>query len=392
MKTTITLCFLSAAVSIYAQRRMTSDEFNGTVLDSAWIETNPNTDGQVHLTGAGELHMLASPLNGGSDMGSGSNYHAPRLLRPVCGTWTVEAKYHSNLTNDWQAAAIYYSVDSANAEGSIDATGYMRYGSPPPYCTEESSYYIVDTIVCRGEMDSIVWVRIEKSDTSIAESVSFDSINWQTRARAELRDVKYIGPACARQPYDGAMGVYTNMFVEYFRFMDQDTLHINASPGTVIGFGNAVELSVDTVANGAYAWYGPNGDLLGDSSLLVIDPADTADAGWYHVIVSRLDCQFATDSVQLEILTSIRPGQERSRPLAIHPNPATDHVRMSWANGQLRPKPTLVVMDAFGHVVHSRTDLTRNNAELNIAHLAPGAYFVRLQGEQWQAHGRFNKE
>ncbi len=393
MKTLATLLLIALGISASAQQHMFSDEFDLSDLDTTrWVVVNPNADGQVLLTGTGELLLRASPLNNGSDLWDGSNYHAPRILQPVCGNWVVEAKYHANLTNDWQFATVLYSVDSAQAESTIDNTGYMRHGSPPGYCTGEGSYFLIDTILCRQQHDSLAWVRIEKQDTTITEHISFDGVNWQSRSRVELMDIRNVGPSCGRQPYDGQMGVYTNMFVEYFRFVDQDTLHISASPNSVIGYGTPVELSVDTVIQGAYAWFGPNDNMLSDSSTLVIGPADTTDVGWYHVIVSRLDCQFLTDSIWLDVVTSIGFEPDRSPPLTMQPNPAKDQLRVNWPYWALGSTGALVVTGALGQVVYSRSAITGSNVELGIAHLKPGAYFVTLQGDQRQAHGRFIKE
>ena len=82
----------------------------------------------------------------------------------------------------------------------------------------------------------------------------------------------------------------------------------------------------------------------------------------------------------------------QSSVISISPNQAKDRVRVNWAHGHLRSTDALIVMNALGRVVYNRTGIIGCNMDLDIAHLAPGAYFVKLQGNQWQAHGRFIKE
>ena len=391
MKTLFTLCLTSATIVSTAQQHMFSDEFNGTLLNPGWIIVSPNPDCQVQLTGAGELLLRASPLYGGSELNSGTNFNAPRILQPICGNWTIEAKYHANLTHDWQFAAILYSTDSAGAEETLDDTGYMRHGSPPAYCTGQDSYFLVDTIICRSTDDTVVWVRIEKSDTVITESVSFDSLIWQTRSGTELRDIRYIGPSCGRQAYDNVFTVYTNDFVEYFRFVEQDTLQISGAD--VICLGQPIELTVDTVPDGAYAWYGPYGDPLGSAFSISIPSAGVADSGWYHVIVSRLDCQFQTDSflVVVDPCLGIATVDVALDHLILAPNPTSERLSVTLPIAFIG---SLSVVDASRRILMQQPIHSKNGTqcEISLAHLAPGAYFVTLQGEYWEAHGRFIKE
>lgn len=392
MKALFTLAFLTAPAVADAQQKMFSDEFDGALLNLGWNIVSPNPDGQVLLTGVGEVHMGASPLNGGSDLWDGSNYNAPRMLQPVCGQWVIEAKYHAHLTNDWQFASILYSVDSVQAEGTIDNTGYMRHGSPPGYCNGQGSYFVIDTILCREPDDSLAWVRIERHDTTITEHISFDGVNWQSRTRTELRDIRYVGPSCGRQPYDGQFSVYTNMFVEYFRFVDQDTLHIAASDTGIHCVGAPLALSVDTVSDGAFSWTDPSGTLVGDSSVLDLGALVMADSGWYHVMVSRLDCAFLSDSflVVVDPCLGIESNTWPEFEVSIIPNPAEDLIAFSIQAGSVPKQVTIA--DALGRIVQSHVASTGNGAVLDVSHIPAGAYFVTLQGEKWQANGRFIKE
>ena len=91
------------------------------------------------------------------------------------------------------------------------------------------------------------------------------------------------------------------------------------------------------------------------------------------------------------------PTGVTSNPIVSHsvvqlaPNPATSQVSFTLP-GALDAQ--LSVADASGRVLLQR-QIRKNERHLNtisVEHFAPGAYFVKLQGEDWQAHGRFIKE
>src|SRR5580698_7010554 len=59
-----------------------SDTFTVATLNPAWTLESPNPDSSYQMTGNG-ISITASWNDGGSDLYSGTDYNAPRLLQPV---------------------------------------------------------------------------------------------------------------------------------------------------------------------------------------------------------------------------------------------------------------------------------------------------------------------
>ncbi|MEM7036024.1 MAG: T9SS type A sorting domain-containing protein, partial [Bacteroidota bacterium] len=72
--------------------------------------------------------------------------------------------------------------------------------------------------------------------------------------------------------------------------------------------------------------------------------------------------------------------------LQLFPNPATSH--LNWTLHQ--PVRSLTVMDAFGRTLISKTNPSESTLDLN--HLAPGTYFVRVETDAQIHTGRFTKQ
>lgn len=140
------------------------------------------------------------------------------------------------------------------------------------------------------------------------------------------------------------------------------------------------------IYGGEHPWADCNFDFWDCPALQATfgDPCDDGNSDTVTEIDSTCACVITN--------TAFNDLSRRSSTITILPNPANDQVRVSWAIGHLRTPATLVVMNALGQVVDNRPALTGNNADLDIANLPLGAYFVKLQGEQWQVHGRFIKE
>lgn len=78
--------------------------------------------------------------------------------------------------------------------------------------------------------------------------------------------------------------------------------------------------------------------------------------------------------------------------LRFTPNPARQYVRLDWRAGAQSTNSAIDLRNAIGQVVGQYVVDSGSSVELDTAHLPLGAYFVTLQGEKWQAHGRFIKE
>ena len=62
----------------------------------------------------------------------------------------------------------------------------------------------------------------------------------------------------------------------------------------------------------------------------------------------------------------------------VFPNPATDHITVSWPM-ELAGIDRVVVLDLTGRIVHSSSTGNRSSLELNVANWAPGTYVIALE-------------
>ena len=150
-----------------------------------------------------------------------------------------------------------------------------------------------------------------------------------------------------------------------------------ASDGSAIG-----------VYGGYYPWTGcaadfPIWDCPG-SQANIGDPCPNPDSDPDTQEAIGPNC--ACDTLNLAVANAVAG----SSLLIIHPNPANEAISLRMPNSAQGQQ--LTITDAFGQPVHIHSGYTGTNLNLDIAHLPAGAYFVTLQDDMWQAHGRFIKE
>ena len=194
-----------------------SDEFEGTALDSRWIVINPNADSRIELNGEGDIEMIASPLNGGSDLWSGANFNGIRLLQPIAGDWIIEAKLHYLPTNDFEGAGFLLIADpDPSISNDIDVIRLNEYafhggGQKIRSVQHEMPYN-----------NPVVYLRLEKIGTSFTSSHSSDEVNWIETGTIIIDDsIHYAGLSSLRQPHNGNLEDYSDARYEYFRFTSE---------------------------------------------------------------------------------------------------------------------------------------------------------------------------
>lgn len=373
-----------------AQSSMFSDEFNSGNLDARWDTSNANPDSHITV-GSGTLILDASPLMGGSDyFDQDANWRAPRIVQPVCGDWTILARMIVDpFTGDYQDAGILLFKEDTSVHYNAQRIMMRRFkdGDCPP---DFQDFRLLYNNYCDFDANSM-WMTLEHKGDSMIGRVSADSITWEREALKDTADFRYIGLIAVRKAWDMDFSARTVARFDYFRVLDQDTLHVTAVPANVVGYGNAVTLSVDTVTNGAYAWYAPDGAYLGGSSEWVIGSVDTTDSGWYHVTVSRLDCQFLTDSIFLEVVTGVGVHETLAAGPLVFPDPVNGNtLTVSRNAGTIRK---IEVFDMQGANVQSLAVLRpTNHIDLDVGDLRPGVYLVRSSDGQSVFHARFIKE
>ena len=102
-------------------------------------------------------------------------------------------------------------------------------------------------------------------------------------------------------------------------------------------------------------------------------------------------CLSEADIDTLTLGVPNRSGPLSPTTLSLFPNPASDRMRITAPNGV---DGTLILTDADGRIVREPLHITHFDRQwdFSVANLASGAYFVKLQGAQGEAHGRFIKE
>lgn len=209
-----TLCSLSiflVSQNLNAQV-IFQDDFTGTVLNSKWNVINPNLANNIELDGDGFLAAVASPMFGGSDIDSISNFNAPRVYIEVDPktSWVAETKVALLGFYDFSAAAMFVGTskkltDSAShkiiiAKGTegIDSGIYSRCG--------------------HKSFDSMfAYLRVKYDKKSITSFYSQDSINWISTGCIVTDSVYSVGLAGIRQAYDDDTLVFSISVFDYFK-------------------------------------------------------------------------------------------------------------------------------------------------------------------------------
>lgn len=193
-----------------------SDDFGGSVINAGWLLFTPNTADSISLTGSGELLLFASPLNGGSDLYSGTNYNAPRFLQPVDTAdhnWTIETKLRFNPTNFYQGAglAIQFSDDPHDSISTNRITERKYY--PAEGGNDVSG---PEGLIHFPYTDTIVYFRVSRSTDSIRTWYSADGTTWTSIGSISDQPVYFFGLYCIRQPSDGDNSVNSFAYFDYF--------------------------------------------------------------------------------------------------------------------------------------------------------------------------------
>jgi hypothetical protein len=215
----LTLSILCGWSNLVNSQNQFIDDFNGTTIHSNWTVVNPNPPSSALLTGNGEMNITATPLNGGSDYWPSINFKAPRIITPVSGDWSLEVKMRFNPTAPFEGAGILILPDTTPS-GTNGIRIFERFydsnnGQRVLNCSKYYNY-----------TDTIVYIRLNKIDTTIIGSFSPDSINWSNEDTTYVSDtINYIGLHTIRKSYN------TNMkdalaYFDYFYLTTSPVLSI----------------------------------------------------------------------------------------------------------------------------------------------------------------------
>lgn len=185
-----------------------SDSFVGSTLNPGWTAATNNPANSVMLTGAGQLQMTASPLNGGSDLYPGSNYNAPVILQPVDPSldWTLETEVVFNPTNFYQAAGILLATTtnpftSTSQFSRVAQREFYPSDGGDAVENEPSSEYV-------SYSGTTTWLKVQKVSDVYTTSYSSDGSSWSfVGSDVDLTAYTEIGLFADRQAWDGDMTV-----------------------------------------------------------------------------------------------------------------------------------------------------------------------------------------
>ena len=210
-----------------------SETFTNLTFNPGWRFTSPNPASSNWLDGTA-LTILASWQNGGSDLYSGTDYAAPRLLQPVAPwlNWFVEAKFDFSPGNNYQGAGILLADTNGafQADSDLDRIAerafYPNAGGP---VIRAGGMYV-------GYTNAVSYVRVQKVGTNYTGWYSADGTNWALNGSTVLNNQRsYIGLFSIRYAWDSAQVNSTPAFY-YFNVLPP-SVSINAVSN------NAVALS-----------------------------------------------------------------------------------------------------------------------------------------------------
>jgi hypothetical protein len=192
-----------------------SDQFSGTTLNPGWTVVTPNPASAVALTGTGDLQIVASPLNGGSDLFPGSNYNAPVILQPINSSlnWTVETEINFDPTNNYQGAGILLATTTSPF---TSASQFNRIA-------ERAFYPNGGGNIVEGAGGSILYsgtttyLQVSKLGDLYTTSYSSNGSIW-TEIGSEIDSTPYpeIGLFTLRQPWDGDTSLSSTADFNFF--------------------------------------------------------------------------------------------------------------------------------------------------------------------------------
>jgi len=187
---------------------------------------------------------------------------------------------------------------------------------------------------------------------------------------------------------DEANNVYTTGF-----FSGDATYDTDSGEETIIGAGNREILLTKMSPEGDYLWaFGMGGEERDGGSEIAVDAnasvytigyfEETANFGPESASLTSLgeDDAFITVHTQLVNTRNLKEQIER---LTIYPNPASNLTQLSWKAAT--SNAFLEIIDMQGKRVQ-RLRANSNPFLLDLNHLEPGIYFVRLNTRDGQAY------
>lgn len=330
-----------------------SDGFDADSLNPRWIVRSPNPDSYFDFGQMGSLGIIASPLNGGSDFFSQTNYNSPMILQPVCGDWMIETKLRFDPTNDYQDAGIIV-FDDFNPFGQEGArVMFRRYFLNNPM----NSIRVVNTDY--PYTDTLVYFRLEKVDSTLTGWYSSDSLTWiQGAPRIFNNEIYYVGLNSIRQPWDNNFSVYSEAYFEYFHFLKQDSLctSFQDTVTTVIYDTMTVSVTVhDTIT------------VQDTAFVMVMDTIPVYDTIRVAVM----------DTLIISVMFTDIPSPMTSQ-VKVYPNPTRKDLFIEVEDVNELDQHKFELVNLLGQTVREDSVTQAGPITFNLSMLTPGLYILRV--------------
>lgn len=208
----LALVFLSSA----SYAAPFSDQFSGTTLNPGWTVVTPNPASTVGLTGSGDLQIVASPLNGGSDLYPGSNYNAPVILQPINPSlnWTIETEISFDPTNNYQGAGILLATTTSPFTSTSQFSRIAERAFYPNGGGNVVEGAGGGSLLYSG---TTTYLEVTKLGDVYTTSYSSDGSSWtEIGSGADPTAYSEIGLFTLRQPWDGDTSLSSTADFNFF--------------------------------------------------------------------------------------------------------------------------------------------------------------------------------
>jgi hypothetical protein len=203
----------TASFQVTSAGEPVADDFTNISYNAVWTLSELNTNCTAALTGSA-LDIEASPLGGGSDLFSGTDYKAVRLLQPVnpARDWIIETKFYFNPADDYSGAGLLLATTNGAFTGD---TNFDRIAERAFYPNAGGSViraggnYVAFTSATN-------YLRLQKTGTNYYGWFSADGTNWTSNGSSgDTNAYPYVGLFVIRYPWDAVM---VNSSADFYYF------------------------------------------------------------------------------------------------------------------------------------------------------------------------------
>lgn len=229
--------FLGLSLKLTAQTPF-SDTFNESALNLSWTLESPNPDSNYQMTGS-NLTITASWNLGGSDLYSGTEFAAPRLLQPVDPSldWIIETEFAFAPGNNYQGAGLLL----ATTNGAFTSQNNLSRVAERAYYPNGGGSVIRSEGAYVAYSSGLSYLRVQKIGTNYTGWFSADGTSWTLSGTVtDTNAWSYIGLFVIRYPWDSAPVDSTAAF-SYFK------VTVTGAGGSSVS--NYVPVSLAPVAN-----------------------------------------------------------------------------------------------------------------------------------------------